>query len=231
MNFIGPYSDLPYGAAMPVSRPGRHTDVRKVSPAEGFPLSLEELKADLRVDSSDEDDTIMRMARAAATLLEARTGCAALAGRYEANFNDWCVLGPWEFHRWPLRAVTEIAWIDLSKSPPAWTAVDLAQFYILERSRSFLVQPLNTFRPPVINAPFSGVRVRFTAGFDVVLKSGDDQESAANDDARIMDEGMRTLLTALTAHYYANRELFAAERGSEIEAGAGSILNAYRKFW
>jgi hypothetical protein len=75
--------------------------------------------------------------------------------------------------------------------------------------------------------------VRFIAGFDVALDRGEEQVSggAGSDASHPVDDGMRTLLIALTAHYYANRELFAAERGSEIEAGAGSLLTAYRKFW
>lgn len=236
MNFIGPYSDIPYGA-YPISRPSRHTDIRKIAPATGFPISLDDVKADLRVDSSDEDPTIKRMMRAAAEFLEGRTGCSVLAGRYEANFNEWCLFAPWEFHRWPLREVLEIAWIDVSQSPPTWVSVDLGQFMVSARSKSFLVQPLTAFVAPPLYAPFSGIRVRFVAGFDVLTdqSSGEEQVSEGGDgddgEAKTITDRMRTLLTMLVAHYYQNRELFLADKQAEIEASAGSLIASERKYW
>lgn len=234
MNFIGPYSDLPYGS-MPISRPGRHTDIRKIAPATGFPISLADVKEDLRVDSADEDATIRRMMRAAAEFMEIRTGCSVLAGRYEAHFNEWCLWAPWEFHRWPLREVLEIAWLDTSASPPTWTPVDLGQFMVRAQSKSFLVQPLHTFIAPTLCAPFSGIRVRFVSGFDVIVESGQDQVSEGGDgddgETKAITDVMRTLLTMLVGHYYQNRELFAADKLAEVEAGAGSLLAAERKFW
>lgn len=235
MNFIGPYSDLPYHA-YPVSRPGRHTDIRKVSTAKGFPVTLEEIKEDLRVDSGDEDATIMRMARAAAAFLEIRTACSVLAGRYEAHFADWCLAGPWEFNRWPLREVTEIAWLDgRSTTTPTWRALDLTQFFIDVRSRSFLVMPHRTFSAPAPWAPFNGIRVRFIAGWDVDLVSGEtgDQVSESEDlDAPLpMDDGMRTLLMLMIGHYYENRELFVSGKISDVDQGASSLLLGYRQFW
>lgn len=240
MNFIGPYSDLPFGS-LPVSRPGRHTDIRKVAPATGFPVTLDEIKEDLRVDSGDEDGTIMRMARAAATFLEIRTACSVLAGRYEAHFNEWCFLGPWEFMRWPLRELLEISYLKANTArdengdllPPVWTDVDLAQFRVEERSRSFLVMPHNTFRAPVVTAPYSGIRVRFIAGFDVITESGDsgEQVSESDDTPRPIDDGMRTLLMIMTGHYYQNRELYVSGRISDVDQGAASLLLGYRNFW
>jgi len=219
-----------------MSRPGKHTDIRKVAPATGFPMTLEEVKLDLRIDSSDEDATVMRMMRAAAGFLEKRTGCAVLAGRYEANFNSWCSFAPWEFQRWPLREVIEIAWLDGCQSPPTWSPVSLSDFMIADRSKSFLVQPLPSFSAPQIWAPFSGIRVRFIAGFDVVIESGEQQvsEGSDSDDAaepKPIPDDMRTRLTMLVGHYYQNRELFAADKLAEIEASAGSLLAAERKFW
>ncbi len=236
MNFVGPYSDLPLGAAIPVSRPGRHTDIRKVAPATGFPIPLSEIKADLRVDSDDEDPTIQRMARAAAAFLEIRTGCAVLAGRYEANFNEWCMHGPWEFNRWPLRTVTQISYLrfDGTGNPPVWTDVDLAQFRVESRSRSFLIQPHYSFRAPQVYSPYSGIRVRFLAGFDVDAESGGPQVSDGEPDegeSREIEDGMRALLQMMICHYYDNRDLFVAGKISDIEAGAGSLLAGYRMFW
>jgi len=234
MNFIGPYSDFPGGFAPPMSRPGRHTEIRKIAPAAGFPISLGDIKDDLRVDSSDDDGTIMRMARAAAAFLEIRTACSVLAGRYEAHFSDWCYHAPWELNRWPLREVLEIAWLDCVSTSPSWTPVDLDQFFIETRSRNFLIIPHRSFNAPALNAPFSGIRVRFIAGFDVELttgESGGEQVSESDAEPKPIEDGMRMLLQMLIAHYYENRELFLADKLAQVEAGAGSLLAGYRQFW
>lgn len=234
MNFIGPYSDFPHGFAPPMSRPGRHTDIRKVAPTTGFPVNLDDIKEDLRVDSSDDDASIMRMARAAATFLEGRTACSVLAGRYEAHFNEWCFHGPWEFNRWPLREVTEIAWLDRVATTPTWTPVDLEQFFIDVRSRSFLILPDRSFKAPPLTVPYSGIRVRFIAGFDVELLTGEsegEQVSESDAEPKPIEDGMRMLLHMLIAHYYENRELFLADKIAQVEASAGSLLAGYRNFW
>lgn len=241
MNFIGPYSDYPYG--MPVSRPGRHTDIRKVAPTTGFPITFESIATDLRIDADDNEKTVMRMARAAAEFLEIRTACSVLAGRYEAHFNGWHFGGPWEFNRWPLRELLQISYLKRNTAkdangdelPPVWTDCALEQFRVEERSRSFLVYPHRTFKAPEIAVPFSGVRVRFICGFDIdpdPLESEGDQVSEGEGiEAKPITDGMRTLLTMLIGHYYENRELFAADKIAQIEAGAGSLLAGYRHFW
>jgi uncharacterized phiE125 gp8 family phage protein len=234
MNFIGPYSDLPFGA-FPVSRPGRHTDIRKIAPSTGLPVDLADVMEDLHIDSADDRSLLKRLTGAAGEFLEKRTGCSVIAGRYEAHFNEWCGISPWEFHRWPLREVIEIAYYDCNSSPPTWVPVDLTAFMIQPRSSSFLVMPLPNFRRPPVTAPFSGVRVRFVAGFDIVPESGVDQESEGgdgdDDESKVITADMRTILTMLVGHFYENRELYASDKIAEIEAGAGSMLASNRKFW
>lgn len=237
MNFIGPYSDLPFGM-LPMSRPGRHTDIRKVAPTSGFPVSFESLARDLRIDADDNEETVMRYARAAAAFLEIRTACSVVAGRYEAHFNDWWLHGPWEFNRWPLREVLQISYLKQNTEkdengdllPPVWTDVDLAQFRIEERSRSFLIMPHRTFRAPPVAAPFSGVRVRFIAGFDIdpdPLESEGDQVSDSDAEPKPIDDGMRTLLTMCTGYYFDH----PTEAPGQVEGAWDQLLAGYRHFW
>lgn len=237
MNFVGPYSDYP-PAARPISTPSRHTDIIKNRTSQGFPIAWDDLLLDLRVDSTDELPTIKRMARAAAAFLEKRTGIAVLQGVYEAKFTDWCFYGPWEFHRTPLRSIKEISYLDGTASPPTWTDVSIDDFFVDVLAKSFLMVPLQTFQAPTIWAPFNGIRVRFLAGYDVELQSGEDpidQESdggpGADDQSLEIADDVRTTLTMLVAHYYQNRELFAADKIAEIEMGAGAMLAGNRQFW
>lgn len=241
MNFVGPYSDY-YPEGFPgFCRHGRSSPVamRKIKTSRGFPVELSEILADLRIDSDDEASTVQRMARAAAAFLEKRTGFAVLQGTYEAKFSQWNILEPWEFMRSPFRELLEVSWLDGNQSPPTWEPVDLAKFFVSDLAKSFLCMPLRTASNeilPTIWAPFHGIRVRFNAGFDIVLESGDVQESGEgppdDDDVSLaLPDDMRTAITMLTGHFYENRELFAADKLAEVEQSAGSLLTSMRQFW
>lgn len=231
MNFTGPWSDWNLGLPITKVPTQPRPDIRKLRTSKGFPIALEDLKEDLRVDGNDEDRTVMRLARAAAAFLEKRTAWAIIPGRYEANFSAWCLYQAWQFDRVPLRSIIEISWLDGSQSPPTWVDVPISDFFVSERERNFLVIPLATFSAPTLWAPFNGIRVRFDAGFDVLLESGDDQFSEDDSEPKELDDGLRTLLTMLTAHYYQNRELFLADKTAQVEASAGSLLAGYRQLW
>lgn len=236
MNFIGPWSDWYPEGFGGYCRHGREAPVamRKIATSAGFPIALDEILLDLRVDSDDEAKTIQRMARAAAAFLEKRTGFAVLQGRYEAKFSQWSVFAPWEFMRAPLRGLVEISWLDGNQSPPDWIPVDLSNFFVTDLAKSFLVVPLQGFVTPTIWAPFHGIRVRFNAGFDIIAESGVDQESGEGLDGETelpLPDDIRTLLMMLTAHFYENRELFAADKIAEVEMSAGSLLASNRQFW
>jgi hypothetical protein len=243
MNFTGPWSDYYPNGFPGMCRHGRESPVamRKIRTSDGFPIALDDILADLRVDSPDEAPTVMRLARAAAAFLEGRTGLSILQGTYEAKFSQWNILAPWEFMRAPFRELLEVSWLDGTQSPPTWESVDLGKFFVSDLARSFLVVPLqsatNTILP-TIWAPFHGIRVRFNAGYDIELESGQAQESGvgppddAGDDVSLaLPDDLRTMLTMLVGHFYENRELFAADKIAEVELGAGSLLGSRRQFW
>jgi uncharacterized phiE125 gp8 family phage protein len=235
MNFTGPWSDYyPDGFPGWAIGPGRErVEMRKLTTSTGFPIAFDEILADLRVDSDDEANTIKRLARAAAAFLEKRTGIAVLQGTYEAKFSGWCYR-PWEFMRTPLRVIKEISVLDGTASPPTWEDVAVDKFFVTELAKSFLVVPLQGVTLPVVWAPFHGIRVRFNAGFDNVAESGQaaENESGEGDQAELpIADDIRTTLTMLTAHFYENRELFAADKLAQVEASAGSLLASNRQFW
>lgn len=233
MNFIGPYSDwFPHGFPGYAMHGREQIAMRKLTTSRGFPLPIEDLLLDLRVDSDDEARSIERMARAAAALLEKRSGISVLQGTYEAKFSGWDFYRPWEFMRSPLRVVKEISYLDMMESPPTWVPVDLDRFFVTQLAKSFLVMPINGATLPTISAPMHGVKVLFNAGYDVELTSGVDQESGEGDEEELpIEDSMRTALTMLTAHFYENREIFAADKLAQVEASAGSLFAANRMFW
>jgi uncharacterized phiE125 gp8 family phage protein len=233
MNFIGPYSDcLPYERCEWSGNGGYQAKLtRKISVTPGFPVAMDEIATDLRVED-DELDTITRMARAAATFLERRSGFAILQGRYESTFSSWsCSFAPWEFMRAPLRALVEVAVLDGSSSPPTWHPESNDSFFISPREKSFLLTTLNGYTPPSVWAPFDGIRVRFDAGYDALAQSGVDQESDSDGEPLPIPDDVRTILTMFTGEIYKNREAFAADAAGVVASIGNSMLTSIRQFW
>jgi uncharacterized phiE125 gp8 family phage protein len=201
----------------------------KIWTSDNVPLDVDEVMLDLRVDSDDDRTTITRMIRAAGDFLEKRTGYVINAGTYRAIFNDWCDLFPCpptrEICRAPFRGLNSISYLAARDD---WQGVDVEDFQVSERQKSFLITALSTFDPGIV-APFicvDSIRVEFDAGFDPV-----DVDSNVSGEPRELEDGLKTLMTMLVGHYYKNRELFEADKIAQIEVGAGSMLGAYRQFW
>lgn len=201
----------------------------KVFTSNGLPLNLEETKLDLRVDSSDDDETLLRMIRAAGDFAERRTGYVFNPGTYHAFFDDWDAAFNCkdrfrlELLRGPLRALNAVSYLT---GNDVWADADLADFLVSRREKSFFVTPLDTFTAPDLFACVDGVRLSFDAGFDP-----DDMDTGLSGEDKPLDAGLKTMLTMLVGHFYKNRELFEADKMGDLELGAGSILGAYRQFY
>jgi uncharacterized phiE125 gp8 family phage protein len=194
--------------------------VRKISTSAAFPVPLEDIKLDLRVDSDDEDEMVQRCARGAAAFLEKRTGWALIPGTYQATLGEW-FCDPLEIWKAPFRELESVEYLSAADT---WTDVDLSNFRTSQREKSFLVIPAAAFTRPAVFQCVDSIRLTFTAGFDV------EDSSFGNGDFPI-DDGIKTLLIMLIAHWYKNRELFLADKEAEIIERAGSLLGAYRTYY
>lgn len=194
-------------------------EIRRLSQSDGLPVSIDDLKLDLRIDDGDEDATLTRMAQTAAGLIERRSGYIIIPGEFEALgdcFDDW------KIQRSPYRGLTSI---EAMTGKNDWVAQDLDDFQVIERPRGFDVIPFCSFTRPTLYTHRNGVRLRFEVGFDVEGDTG-----FSGDDLPI-DPTVRGVFIALTGHYYENRELFMADKLTEIESTSGGLLNSIRTFW
>lgn len=196
-------------------------EIRRLTSDEGLPVSLEDLKLDLRVDDGDEDETLRRMAQAAAGLIERRSGYVLIPGTFEALADAFA---DWQFQRAPFRSLDKIEALTAKNT---WTEQELDDFRVLERERGFEICAYSSFTAPCLYECRAGIRITFSAGFDVEPESG--VESSG--DGYPIDPTVRGVFIALVAHFYENRELFAADKLTEIESTAGGLLSSIRTFW
>lgn len=213
-------------------------DIRRIDSEDGLPVDLEELKADLRIDDDDFDDTLRRMSATAAALIERRSGYVLVPGTFEALVDSWCggagpsifrsSPDPWTFVKSPFR---ELVLVEAMTGRNTWTDFDTDQLQVIERARDFelrLFSGIGTL--PHVCVQSAGIKVQFRAGFDLAaLESGETTQS--EDQPRPLDPLVRGVFIALVGHYYENRELFAADKLTEIESTSGGLLNSIRYFF
>lgn len=194
-------------------------EIIRLTSDDELPISLEDLKLDLRVDDDDEDGTLERNQRTAAAMIEVRSGAIIVPGTFEVFF-DYCE--PIRVPRFPLRRVTGIA---AMTSKGQWTELDLEDFRVLVLEKGFRVEPYPGFTPPQFYMAKQSLRLRFSAGY------GEPATGESEGDTVPLTDLYRGALTAITGSLFENRGLGEADAQFKVEQSMAGILNAIRTFW
>lgn len=201
---------------------GVETSLREVSTGD-LPIDIDDLLYDLRVDDPDDDrETVTRLAKGACSFIARRTGYVLLPTVFEVITPSWWN-GPMEISRGPLRSLESF---QFQSARDVWDPVDPEQAWATGRDRTISVRLLDGFTRPELWQQSDCIRLQFSAGFDAADESGGDLP---------LPDGLRTVLTMVTGHYYQNRDMLglASPRTGlqAVELGAESLLGMYRQFW
>lgn len=196
-------------------------ELLKTDTFEGEPCDIDALMLDLRIDSADERDTLVRLAKWAADQIETTTGYVILPGTYTATFDLPC-WDSWEVLRSPLREINAIEYLS---APNTWTEMNVDDFHVTPRKRSFLLTPLSTFVAPSPIIEYRGYRMTFEAGFD------NDADSSLSGQSTPLPPALLGMLTMFTGHLMENRELFDKSNLVERAAMVASFLGSRRQYW
>lgn len=202
--------------------------IRRLSEDDQLPVPLADLRLDLRIDDDDDGATLERMERTAADLIEARSGKVIIPGTFEVLFDAGA---RFKIERAPLRQVTALAFMT---DKNVWTDQDLDDFRVITSAGSFEIGAFPGWTAPHFYMLEKTVRIQFRAGWETDPVSGEsdgDVLISGDDAVGKMPARYRGILIALTGHFYENRELFMADKLTEIESTAGGLLNSIRTFW
>jgi uncharacterized phiE125 gp8 family phage protein len=198
---------------------------------EGYPVTLDEAKAYLRVDGSDEDAVIAGMLAAACDHIQMQTGRALGMQKWELHLDHFPEVGPngrgmrfIDIPFPPCVSVDEIAYrTGALDDPPIWTPIDPAD-YTVELPIGPLAVPARAF--PVSNGnawwPLLGfywddaVRVSFTAGYPL---------DTATPPATILPPPLKQAILLTLNDFYCNRGGTSAKQlyaNPAVEALIGS---------
>lgn len=186
----------------------------RLSPPAVLPVSVAELKAQMRVDHSDDDAFIGTLLDAAIDMVDG-TGKLGRA-MVTQTWGQWVDQAPgWV----PLRVgpVQELTAVDYHDADGVLQSATLADYEVFRDGECTLAKPKTGAAWPGAQVRPDAIRITYTAGF------GD----AADD----VPAGLRAALKLIVAHWYEHREAVAADGMAELPMGADQLIGLHRVGW
>jgi uncharacterized phiE125 gp8 family phage protein len=171
------------------------------------PLTLDEAKEYLRVETADEDDSIAALSAAARLLVEAQTRRALITQSWRLVLDGWPASGRIAVRPAPLQTLSAARVYDLDNVAHA---LDV-QGFVPDRAGSALdFLPWAVMQP---GRPAAGIEL------DVVCGEGDGPGD--------VPEALRQAIRLIVAHWYDNRG-DAAGGAASVPAGVHALITPYR---
>ena len=176
------------------------------------PVSLDDAKAYLKLDTDDEDALVTTLITAARLHVEGTTARALIAQSWRLVLDDWPPAGLVRLPVAPLQSLTAITAYDINGDPVTLSTEGV--LWDAQAAPSLLYLPAG-FGDAVILRPFQGVEIDYVAGY-----GADPAEVPAT---------LRQALLLLAAYWFENRDaVVLAGTGSVVPSGFDQIVGAYR---
>ena len=177
-----------------------------------LPLSVADMRARLRIDSTSEDSELAAFLAAAASLIEGPDGIgiALMAQTWTLSLDH--LPGRSSLPGWPVTGLRAIRYLDGSGQ---WQDLDHMSHYRLVAGRDPALWCLQRKDAQPGLAPGEGVvEIDYDLG----------RATAAE-----VDPGLVTALAMLAGHFYENREATTPGKASAVPFGVDYILNRFRR--
>jgi len=179
-----------------------------LTPPATEPLTLEEAKAFLRVDASDDDALITTLIKTARLHVESQTQLALITQNWRMVLDCWPAHGRIAVRPGPLKAITATRIYDFDGRV---RTVD-TQAFVLDIGAAVLA-----FVPWAMPMP-----TRIAAGIEIDIAVG------FGDAASDVPESLRQAIRLLVAHWYENRGIVAADSRATVPASVAALTAPYR---
>jgi uncharacterized phiE125 gp8 family phage protein len=167
--------------------------IRVVTPPAEQPVTVEEVKIDVRVDHDDDAGLLESLIKAATTEAENTARCAFVTRTLELALDRWPADGQIPLPMPPLAAVTAVEYIDTGN---VRQQVAPADYIVLSDLRPAVLMPAYGKTWPANLRAVSPIRITYTAGYG---------------DAAAVPEIYRRLVRALVVIDYEHREAMTAD--------------------
>ena len=177
------------------------------------PITLEQLKAQLRLDVDNDDELLRDLIEVARSWVEGQTHRALASQTYDYAI-DWEWPMKYGYTRIdlplnPISSVTSITYVDNNGASQTLAA---NQYIVSARNHSSYIAPAYGVSWPDVRCIPSAITVRFVAGSDTNIPVS-----------------LKHAVKMLAAHLYENREAVAPKEMMAIPFGIEALVSPYRK--
>jgi len=184
------------------------------------PITLDEFKAQARIDHDDEDTLLAVYIEAARVMAEAETGRIFVPQTWDIWFDQFpeCI-------ELPLSPLISVTWLKYTDESGDEQTVDSGDYTVDDNSEPAKIYPVYNGLWPTERSYPQSVTVRFIAGYD---------SGASPQDASTVPVAVKHAITVAAATLYENRESFLIpERGMSsaiqvLPTSAKNLLAKYR---
>lgn len=130
-----------------------------LTPPQAEPLTLADIKAQLKIDGNDEDDLLASLITTARQHLEAETGLCLMTQSLRLYLDDWPASEVIHIAKTPVQTIDTVTVYDENGNAVQASLTD----YLLDGQ----ARPARLWlrNPPLPGRPINGIEIDFTAGF------------------------------------------------------------------
>lgn len=194
-----------------------HYGLRLITGPSVEPISLNEVKAQLRIDGSADDTLLTSYIAAARAYVESTTGLALNTQTWEMTLHDWPYgSNPIVLPKQPVQSITSITYADQANQ----TQTLASSVYEIDvtRTPAFITLTENSDWPDIYDKQ-AAITIRFVAGYGATAAS--------------VPEPIRQAMLLLVGHWYANREqvtLGAGLTATQLPLGMDALLQPFKVY-
>ena len=194
--------------------------IKLITAATAEPISLVIAKQHLKVETTDDDDLVTALIKAARETAESFTGRALASQTFEYILDEFPQSGDMIFiPNPPLESVESIKYKDYEGTEVEWDSSN----YIIDSDNipARISLAYNKIFPVFTPYPVSAVRIRFVAGYKI-----------GGDPHLIIPEQINNAIKFLIGHFYENREsVVIGTITSKVPFAVEAMLYPYKITW
>jgi uncharacterized phiE125 gp8 family phage protein len=185
-----------------------------VTPATNLPVSLDAARRNSRIDTTDEDQRLTELIRAATAYVQKHTDTALITQTLSWKLDQFPVqIKAIYLPIWPVQSLASISYTDVSEATVSMDLTTVAT-RIPTRGKARIARKKWLAWPSTLDTP-DAVDIRFIAGF-------------GSTEASVPEEFKQAILL-LVSHWFENREaVLTGTASKEVEFAVSSIIDTIR---